>query len=82
MGSAVLSLALNYTFICVFEWGVAGAALAITLAQASSAAALCSLLVVKGMLQLKDLVTPPSWGSVTPLLRRGAVLGLRNAINM
>ncbi|KAJ9513571.1 hypothetical protein QJQ45_006119 [Haematococcus lacustris] len=82
MGSAVLSLALNYTFICVFEWGVAGAALAITLAQASSAAALCSLLVVKGMLQLKDLVTPPSWGSVGPLLRRGAVLGLRNAINM
>ncbi|KAJ9513831.1 hypothetical protein QJQ45_020908 [Haematococcus lacustris] len=82
MGSAVLSLALNYTFICVFEWGVAGAALAITLAQASSAAALCSLLVVKGMLQLKDLVTPPSWGSVSPLLRRGAVLGLRNAINM
>ncbi|GFH30451.1 multidrug and toxic compound extrusion protein [Haematococcus lacustris] len=50
---SLLSLALNYTFICVFEWGVAGAALAITLAQASSAAALCSLLVVKGMLQLK-----------------------------
>ncbi|GFH15941.1 multidrug and toxic compound extrusion protein, partial [Haematococcus lacustris] len=82
MGSAALSLLLNYTFICVFQWGVAGAALAVTLAQASSATALCGLLVAKGMLQLKDLLAPPAWSSVSPLLRRGSVLALRNIISM
>ncbi len=37
--------------------------------------------VNKGILRLTDLARPPSYASIAPLLRAGAVLAFRNVIS-
>jgi hypothetical protein len=46
-----------------------GSGLAITVAQAFSTTILCSQLIAKGMVRVKDLMVPPTFKSVVPLLR-------------
>lgn len=79
--SAVSSLSLNALFLYVFDWGPFGSALAITLASTASCAFLCGHLLRSSTLRPSDLITPPTWISVMPMLRAGWPLSLRNAIS-
>lgn len=65
----------------MLQWGVFGSALASTLASTLSCAVLCGMMVVKGMVQPQDLVTPPTAEAVWPLMRAAVPLTLRNVVS-
>ena len=58
-----------------------GSALATTLASCVSCTALCWMMLSQGMVRLPDLLTPPSWAAVLPMMRAGLPLAMRNVIS-
>jgi Na+-driven multidrug efflux pump len=78
--ATAVNLALSVLFIYGLNMGVAGAALAATLASWVSAAILVSLLVRKRLLRPKDALVPPAWREVRPYAVEGSVLALRMVI--
>lgn len=65
----------------VLQLGVAGSAFASTLASTLSCAVLCGMMVVKGMVNPRDLATPPTAEAVWPMMRAALPLTLRNVVS-
>lgn len=72
---------MNLVFLNVLHMGVMGAALAAVLSSCISCLTLWILLVRKGIVRVADVLVPPSKEAVTPLLRAGLPLALRNLIS-
>jgi len=74
---------LDPVLIFAFGMGVPGAALATLCAEIISAITYLSLLRKRGMVQLSRILRFPSWASLSPLLKGGLALQLRNvALNI
>lgn len=65
----------------VLQLGVVGSAFASTLASTLSCAVLCGMMVVKGMVNPRDLATPPTAEAVWPMMRAALPLTLRNVVS-
>ncbi|GAX82713.1 hypothetical protein CEUSTIGMA_g10139.t1 [Chlamydomonas eustigma] len=80
--SSVCGLTLNVFFLYGLGWGVAGAALATTMASCISTCIMMWLLFSKGMVKGTDIVAPPSFLALLPLMRAGLPLMLRNLTSL
>ena len=72
MASVVANLAnlgLDWVLIFALEWGVAGAAMATSIAQCLSFAILATLAQRKEMVALQDLWPPPKPSELGPLIK-------------
>ena len=81
LGSAV-NVTLDVAFVFGLGWGVFGAAVASSLAQAASLALLLALLAHRGHLRPNDLRELPRAKEMAPVLLAGAALSTRSMASM
>ena len=62
-------------------WGVLGAALATSLGSLVQCATLWGTMLRRGLVKAPDMMTPPSWASVAPMMRAGVPLAARNVLS-
>ena len=74
----VFNAILDPILIFALSMGVPGAALATLAAEIISAVTYLVLMRKRKMIRMRQLIKPPSWSKLQPLLRGGASLQLRN----
>ena len=74
----IFNAILDPILIFTFALGVPGAALATLAAEVISASIFMKLLLGRNLVKLRQLVKPPRWSSLEPLVKGGLALQLRN----
>lgn len=78
---ATTNVLLNYIFLYVLNWGVAGTGAAASMAQALSTSVLLGTLVFRGRVKLSQLLRPPPLASVLPMLQQGSAITARSVVS-